>query len=205
MEENSKDAYRAAAGIVQFQPMSLSLQSLRLALVRYATRRATKLEGSRPHAAEWWLRLACRLAPTFDFVHRDLVAHMRHSDDRLGAVKVAEEAIRRFGDSPDAWMLLGECYVAAYKPRDALAAFENVLVIEERPAAALAAGELYARLGDHVTAGARYARAYAAGAGPDALKLNALALQSAGDGKAAAQARMLWERETGKKWGDTAS
>jgi hypothetical protein len=57
-------------------------------------------------------------------------------------------------------------------------------------------------LGDHVTAGARYARAYAAGAGPDALRLNALELHSAGDGKAATEARMLWEKETGRKWGD---
>jgi uncharacterized protein HemY len=182
--------------------MGLSLQSIRLALVRHASRRATELETRHPRAAERWLRIACRLAPKFDFVHRDLIAHIRRSEDRLGAVKVAEEAIRRFGDSPDAWMLLGECYVAAYKPRDAVAAFENVLVIEERATAAMAAGELYSRLGDHVTAGARYARAYAAGAGPDALKLNALELQSAGDAKAAAQARMLWEKETGRKWGD---
>ena len=182
--------------------MSLSLQSLRLALLKHATRRATALESKRPKAAERWMRIACRVAPKFDFVHRDLVAHLRRSDNRLGAVKAAEDAIRRFGDSPDAWMLLGECYVAAYKPRDAVAAFENVLVIEERAAAAMAAGELYSRLGDHITAGARYARAYAAGAGPDALKLNALELRAAGDAKAAAEARMLWEKETGRKWDD---
>jgi hypothetical protein len=97
-------------------------------------------------------------------------------------------------------MLLGECYVQAYRPRDALAAFEGVLVIEERADAAMAAGELYSREGDHVTAGARYARAYAAGAGPAALRLNALELHAAGDARAAAEARMLWERETGKRW-----
>ena len=53
--------------------------------------------------------------------------------------------------------------------------------------AAMAAGELYSRLGDHVTAGARYARAYAAGAGPDGVlrgERNAvLALASFGRGR----------------------
>ena len=182
--------------------MTLSLESLKLAVFRHASRRATDLQASRPKAAERWLKIACRLAPKFEMVQRELTAHVKRTEDRLAAVRVAEEAIRRFGDSPDAWMLLGECYVAAYRPRDAVAAFEEVLVIEERATAAMAAGELYSRLGDHITAGARYARAYAAGAGPDALKLNAAELQSAGDGKAAAEARMLWEKETGRKWGD---
>ena len=97
-------------------------------------------------------------------------------------------------------MLLGESYLAAYRHRDALVAYESVLAIEEKAEAALAAGALYAREGDHATAGARYARAYAAGAGPDALRLNAVELVAAGDAKAAAQARTMWEKETGKRW-----
>jgi hypothetical protein len=72
--------------------------------------------------------------------------------------------------------------------------------MEERPDAAMAAGTLYRRLGDAATAGARFARAYAAGAGPDALRENARALKSAGDPAAAAQAIALWEKETGERW-----
>jgi tetratricopeptide (TPR) repeat protein len=145
------------------------------------------------------------VAPTFDFVHRDLVAHLRRTDDRLGAAAVAHDVVQRYGGSVEAWMLLGECYVAAYRPRDAVAAFEEVLVIEERADAAMAAAGMYSQVGDHATAGARYARAYAAGAGPKALRLNALELQAAGDATAAAQARMLWEKETGKKWDSAAA
>ena len=176
----------------------------RRALSRFAGRRAARLESRDPTSAVRWLRLACRVAPEFDFVHRDLVAHLRRMDDRLGAADAAHDVVQRYGGSIETWMLLGECYVAAYRPRDALAAYEEVLVIEERPDAAMAAASLYSREGDHATAGARYARAYAAGAGPKALRLNALELQAAGDITAAAQARMLWEKETGKKWDGTA-
>ena len=183
--------------------MKQFVQSARQALSRYAAGRATRLERHRPKAAERWLKLSCRIAPRFDFVHRDLCAHFRRLDDRLRAVSAAQDAVRRFGNSPDAWMLLADCYLAAFRPRDALVAYENVLLIEERAEAAMAAGELYAREGDHVTAGARYARAYAAGAGPKALKLNARELHAAGDAKAAAEARALWEKETGKRWAES--
>ena len=178
--------------------MASLFDPLRQAVFRFAAGRAARL--SNPRAAARWLRRACRVAPGFDKVHRDLVAYYRATGDRLAAVAVAQEAVNRFGETPDAWMLLGECYQAAFRPRDALAAFEEVLVIEERADAAMAAGEAYAQAGDHVTAGARYARAYAAGAGPAALRLNALELQAAGDAKAAAEARTMWERETGKRW-----
>ena len=96
--------------------------------------------------------------------------------------------------------MLGESCTGAFRLRDALAAYERALMIEERADAAMAAGGLYAQTGDQVTAGARYARAYAAGAGPTALRANAEALRAAGDLNAAAQARMLWEKETGKAW-----
>jgi tetratricopeptide (TPR) repeat protein len=172
----------------------------RRALARAAARRAARLEARRPGDAARWLRLACRLAPRFDFVHRDLCAHYRRQDDRLAALGAALDAVRRFDQSPEAWILLGEAYLGAFKHRDALAAYESALGIEERADAAMAAGELYQRAGDFVNAGARFARAYAAGAGPNALKANAEALQAAGDLTAAAQARAMWEKETRKKW-----
>jgi hypothetical protein len=97
-------------------------------------------------------------------------------------------------------MLLGEAYLGAFRPRDALVAYENALTIEERADAAMAAGELYRREGDQVNAGARFARAYAAGAGPRALRANADELQAAGDATAAAEARAMWEAVTGRPW-----
>ena len=172
----------------------------RRAASRFAARRAARLEIRRPAAAERWLRLACRLAPRFDFVHRDLYAHFRRLNDRLGALAAARDALRRFDRSAEAWMLQGEAYLGAFRPRDALASYEQALVIEERADAAMAAGELYQREGDYVNAGARFARAYAAGAGPRALQANAVALAAAGDAAAAAEARTLWERMTGKTW-----
>lgn len=118
----------------------------------------------------------------------------------MGALAAAQAVADRFPDTPDAWCLLGEAYRAAYRTRDALVAYEHALAIEERPDAAMAAGELYRLMGDHVTAGARFARAYAAGAGPAALRENARALRAAGDPKAADEAAAMWERETGKVW-----
>src|SRR2546423_15432276 len=79
-----------------------------------------------------------------------------------------------------------------YRKHDALVAYEQVLTLEERPDAALAAGDLYRRAGRHAEASARFARAYAAGGGADALWLNARALFQAGDVKAADEALHLW-------------
>jgi tetratricopeptide (TPR) repeat protein len=107
----------------------------------------------------------------------------------------AQEANRRFPNHGDAWVLLGHAYRAIYRPKDALVAFEQALVLEERADAAMAAGAAYRQLGDPVNAGARFARAYAAGAGPDALKANAEMLRKAGDVEAAMEAEKRWERE----------
>src|SRR5207249_2305340 len=82
----------------------------------------------------------------------------------------------RFPENPDAWMLLGEAWQMAFRQQDALVAYEQVLALEERPDAALAAGDLYRRAGRHAEAAARFARAYAAGGGAEALWLNAQAL-----------------------------
>src|SRR5207244_4033758 len=75
---------------------------------------------------------------------------------------------------------------------EALAAYEQALVLEERADAALAAGELYRRAGQAAEAAARFARAYAAGGGAEALWRNAQALFQAGDERAAEQALTLW-------------
>jgi len=176
------------------------LVRLRRTLARVAARRASRLEARYPRAAARWLSWACRLAPRFDFVHRDLFAHHRRQNDRLAALAAAQAAAKRFDQSADAWVLLGEAYVGAFKPRDALAAYECALGVEERVDAAMAAGELHLREGDPASAGARFARAYAAGGGPAALRANAEALAAAGDLKAAAEARAMWEMETGRAW-----
>lgn len=168
-----------------------------------AAARAHGLERDARSGAARWLQLAALLAPRFGLVHRELVAARRRAgDDRLGAVALARAFVGRFEGSPDAWVTLGEAYVAAFRPRHALQAFERALLLEERADAAMAAGDLYTREGDHVTAGARFARAYAAGGGADALRANALALRSAGDVAAAQRAIELWERETGERWSD---
>jgi tetratricopeptide (TPR) repeat protein len=79
-----------------------------------------------------------------------------------------------------------------YRQQEALAAYEQALVLAERPDAALAAGAIYQRFGQHADAAARFARAYAAGGGPEALRQNAEALFQAGDEAAAEQALTLW-------------
>jgi tetratricopeptide (TPR) repeat protein len=166
----------------------------------WAARRAARLSLRDAPASQRWLRLAGKLAPGFSSVHRDLVATRRRADDRLGALAIALRVAHRFPGSADALVLLGEAYQAAFRPDDALRAFERALAVDERADAAIAAGDLYARKGDYATAGARYARAYAVGGGPDALKANAKALRAAGDLAAAQQAQELWERQTGKRW-----
>lgn len=169
-----------------------------------AARRAARLEVRNHRAAERWLRMAVALAPRFTHVHRDAVAACRRADDRLGAVALAERFVRRFNSTAEAWILLGEACVGAFRPNDALRAYERALQLEERADAAMAAGDLYALRGDHVNAGARYARAFAAGGGPDALKANARALKAAGDHKAAEHAIALWKQVTGREWSETA-
>jgi tetratricopeptide (TPR) repeat protein len=180
-------------------PLRSAWRGTRTAASRWAARRAARLEPAQRAAAERWFRVASRLAPEFSPAHRDLAAR-RRAGDRLGALAVALDIARRFNGSPEAWILLGEAYVGAFRPDDAIQAYERALHIEERADAAMAAGDLYALKGDAATAGARYARAHAAGAGPEALKANAKALRAAGDVAAAEQAQALWERETGKRW-----
>ena len=164
----------------------------RAGVVRFAARRA---EAARPRSAwraEVWLRLACALAPSFDPCFEQLVALRRAREDRWGAVAVAQEATQRFPGDADAWMLLGEAHLMVFRQLDALSDFEQAMTIEERADAALAAGEIYFRQGRHAEASARFARAYAAGGGPEALRRNAQALHLAGDEAAADEALQLW-------------
>lgn len=165
-----------------------------------AARRAARLEVRDRAAAERWIRVAAALAPRFTQVHRDTVAARRRAGDRLGAAILAQRFVRRFDTSADAWMLLGEACMGAFRPNDALRAYERTLQLEERADAAMAAGDLYALRGDHQNAGARYARAFAAGGGGDALKANVKALRAAGDVQAAEKAVALWREVTGREW-----
>src|SRR6266704_2896313 len=112
---------------------------------------------------------------------------------------LARFAVRRAAacqrDAPkraELWLLLGEACQMVFRQQEALAAYEQVLTLEERPDAALAAGDLYRRAGRFADAAARFARAYAAGGGAEALWLNAQALFQAGDVHAAEEALRLW-------------
>ncbi|HVH08183.1 MAG TPA: hypothetical protein VM736_00170 [Gemmatimonadales bacterium] len=168
------------------------LRSLRAALVRFTVRRAAASQREAPKRADWWLRLGCVVTPAFAECYPALVRLRRAIEDRWGAVAVAQEGAVRFPANPDAWMLLGEAWQMVFRQQDALVAYEQVLTLEERPDAALAAGDLYRRAGRHAEAAARFARAYAAGAGADALRRNAQALFQAGDITAADEALHLW-------------
>src|SRR2546429_7609399 len=168
------------------------LRALRSAVVRFTVRRAAASQRDAPRRADWWLRVGCAVSPAFAECYPALVRLRRAIEDRWGAVTAAQDAAERFPQNPDAWMLLGEAFQMVYRQHDALVAYEQVLTLEERPDAALAAGDLYRRAGRHAEASARFARAYAAGGGADALWLNARALFQAGDGKAADEAPHLW-------------
>jgi tetratricopeptide (TPR) repeat protein len=168
------------------------LRSLRAALARFCVRRAAACQRHAPSRALTWLRLGCSLTPTFAEAYTALVHLSRAREDRWGAVEAAREATVRFPDNPDAWMLLGEALQMVFRQREALGAFEQALALEERADAAMAAGELYRRGGQHVEAAARFARAYAAGGGAEALWNNAQALFQAGDHGAAEEALNLW-------------
>src|SRR5213592_4180005 len=168
------------------------LRSLRSSLARFAVRRAAACQRFAPKRAAFWLRLACGLTPVFADPYPALVRLRRATEDRWGAVAAARVGTERFPDNPDAWMLLGEAYQMVFRQKDALHAYEQALALEERPDAAVAAGDLYRRAGLLQEAAARFARAYAAGGGAEALWLNAQALFQAGDERAADEALHLW-------------
>jgi tetratricopeptide (TPR) repeat protein len=168
------------------------LRSLRSGLVRFTMRRAAASQRDAPKRADWWLRIGCAITPAFAECYTALVRLRRAIEDRWGALAAAQEAAERFPANPDAWMLLGEACQMVFRQQDALHAYEQVLALEERADAALQAGDLYRRAGRHADAAARFARAYAAGGGADALRLNAQSLFQAGDVRAADEALHLW-------------
>ena len=168
------------------------LRSFRAALGRFCLRRAAAAQREAPRRALFWLRLACRFAPGFADAFPALVHLSRALEDRWGAVEAARAATSRFPNNADAWMLLGEALQMVFRQDDALGAFEQALVLEERADAAMAAGGLYHRKGRFPEAAARFARAYAAGGGAAALWNNAQALYDSGDHGAADEALNLW-------------
>jgi len=168
------------------------LRSLRAALARFCVRRAAACQRHAPQRALAWLRLACTITPTFGEPFTAFVHLSRAREDRWGAVEAAREASVRFSENADAWMLLGEALQMVFRQPEALGAFEQALALEERADAALAAGDLYRRAGHYADAAARFARAYAAGGGAEALWRNAQALFQAGDHGAAEEALNLW-------------
>jgi tetratricopeptide (TPR) repeat protein len=168
------------------------LRSLRSGLVRFTMRRAAASQRDAPKRADWWLRIGCAITPAFAECYTALVRLRRAIEDRWGALAAAQEAAERFPENPDAWMLLGEACQMVFRQQDALHAYEQVLALEERSDAALQAGDLYRRAGRHAEAAARFARAYAAGGGADALRRNAQSLFQAGDVRAADEALHLW-------------
>jgi len=166
------------------------LTTLRRSLTGFAARRAAR-SGTAGGAARWH-RLACTLTPSLIPSFRLLTDLLRQQDDRWGARALAQQAAERFPEESEAWMLLGEAWLAVYRHQEALTAFEQALTLAERPDAALAAGEIFRRSGRYAEAAERFSRAYAAGGGPDALRQNAAALFQAGDEAAADQALSLW-------------
>jgi len=168
------------------------LRSLRVPLARFALRRAAACQRHAPRRADAWLRLGCTLSPTFAEPHRALVHLRRATEDRWGAVAAARDATERFPDNPDAWMLLGEANQWVFRQMESLGAYERALALEDRADAALAAGHLHRRAGQHTDAAARFAQAYAAGGGAEALWENAQSLLQAGDETAADDALNLW-------------
>lgn len=166
------------------------LISLRRSLAGFAARRAARSETA--GGAARWHRLACALTPSLIPSFRLLTDLLRQRDDRWGARALAQQAAERFPEESEAWMLLGEGWLAVYRHQEALTAFEQALTLAERPDAALAAGEIFRRSGRYAEAAERFSRAYAAGGGPDALRQNAAALFQAGDEAAADQALSLW-------------
>ena len=170
-------------------------RSLRAALGRFCVRRAAASQRAAPRRALMWLRLACGFAPAFADAYPALVNLSCALENWWGAADAPHAATVRFPNNADAWMLLGEALQMVFRQDDALGAFEQALVLEERADAAMAAGTLYQRMGRFPEAAARFSRAYAAGGGAPALWHNAQALYDAGDHGAADEALNLWATE----------
>lgn len=169
-----------------------ALARLRAGLARALVRAARSRERRNAPLADRLLRWALRLEPQMGDAAPTLVALRRIRGDRLGALDAARSATARFPLADDAWFLLGEAYQGAFKVKEAMDAFARALGLAERADAALRMGLLLRRESRHADAAAMFARAFAAGAGPEALYENATALWHAGDTEQALRALEMW-------------
>jgi len=168
------------------------LARLRAGLARALVRAARSRERRNAPLADRLLRWALRLEPRMGDAAPTLVALRRVGDDRLGALDAARAATARFPQAADAWFLLGEAYQGAFKMKEAMDAFARALGLAERADAALRIGLLLRRESCYADAAAMFARAFAAGAGPEALYENAAALWHGGDTEQALRALEMW-------------
>ena len=169
-----------------------ALARLRAGLARALVRAARSRERRNPPLADRLLRWALRLEPQLGDAAPALVALRRVRGDRLGALDAARTAAARFPLAADAWFLLGEAYQGAFKMKEAMDAFARALGLAERADAAFRFGFLLRRESRYADAAAMFARAFAAGAGPEALYENAAALWHAGDTEQALRALEMW-------------
>jgi tetratricopeptide (TPR) repeat protein len=168
------------------------LARLRAGLARALVRAARIRERRSKPLADRLLRWALRLEPQLADAAPALVRLRRAAADRLGAVAAARSATVRFPESADAWFLLGEASEGAFKRKEAMDAYARALGQAERADAAFRTGSLLRRESRYADAAAMFARAFAAGAGPEALYENAAALWHAGDTEQALRALEMW-------------
>jgi tetratricopeptide (TPR) repeat protein len=168
------------------------LARLRAGLARALVRAARSRERRNAPLADHLLCWALRLEPQLGEAAPTLVALRRIGGNRLGALDAARAATARFPQAADAWFLLGDAYQGAFKMKEAMDAFARALGRAERADAALRIGLLLRRESRYADAAAMFARAFAAGAGPEALYENAAALWHGGDTEQALRALDLW-------------
>lgn len=169
-----------------------ALARFRAGLAGALVRAARARERRSPPLADRLLLLALHAEPAMADATGALVALRRARGDRLAAIDAARLATRRFPQSSDAWFLLGESLQGAFRMREAADAFARALGLAERSDAALRIGLLLRRDARHAEAAAMFARAFAAGGGPEALYENAVELWNAGDAEQALRALEMW-------------
>jgi tetratricopeptide (TPR) repeat protein len=169
-----------------------ALGRIRAGLARALVRAARARERRNPPLADRLLRFALRTEPVMAEAATTLVAARRARGDRLAAVEAARLAAGRFPQSSDAWFLLGEAHQGAFQMHEAADAYARALGLAERADAALRIGLLLRRDARDAEAAGMFARAFAAGGGPEALYENAVSLWGAGDTEQALRALEMW-------------
>jgi len=169
-----------------------ALARFRAGLARALVRAARSRERRNPPLADRLLLIALRAEPEMGEAAPVLAAARRARGDRLAALEAARLATRRFPLASDAWFLFAETNEAAFRMKEAADAYARALGLRERADAAYRIGLLLRRDARHADAAAMFARAFAAGAEPDALYENAVSLWQAGDTEQALRALELW-------------